>query len=185
MSNLAINIPFSLAKENELTFTPFTSTDDKGVKLYRDGMSGLGASVNVITTMVDGKPAGFTATAVTSVTDAPPTLLVCLNRSSSVFSMFDKAEYLCVNTLAAGQETVSGVFASKLNQAERFDSVEWRQFVTGSPALNAASTVFDCRISSRTSVGTHDVFFCEVLGIGQSEQASNLVYFNRKYHSLV
>lgn len=81
MSNLAINIPFALANENELSFTPFADTDDKGVKLYRDGMSGLSASVNVITTMVDGKPAGFTATAVTSVTDAPPTLLVCLNRS--------------------------------------------------------------------------------------------------------
>ncbi len=184
MSNLALNIPFSAELGNELNFTSFTDTEDKGVKLYRDGMSGLGASVNVITTMVDGQPAGFTATAVTSVTDTPPTLLVCLNRSSSVFAAFDKAEYLCVNTLAAGQETVSGVFASKLTQQERFDSVEWKPFVTGSPALNAASTAFDCRITSRTTVGTHDVFFCEVLGIGQAEKVSNLVYFNRKYHSL-
>ncbi len=184
MSNLALNIPFSAKQENELNFTSFADTEDKGVKLYRDGMSGLGASVNVITTMVDGQPAGFTATAVTSVTDTPPTLLVCLNRSSSVFAAFDKAEYLCVNTLAAGQETVSGVFASKLTQPERFDAVEWKPFVTGSPALDAASTVFDCRITSRTTVGTHDVFFCEVLGIGQAEQTSNLVYFNRKYHSL-
>lgn len=184
MSNLAMNMPFTANSASELSYTPFTETEDNGVKLYRDGMSCLGASVNIITTMVDGEPAGFTATAVTSVTDAPPTLLVCLNRSSSVFSAFDKAEYLCVNTLAAGQEIVSGVFASKLGQAERFESVDWKSFFTGSPVLEASSTVFDCRITSRTTVGTHDVFFCEVLGLGQKEQVSNLVYFNRKYHSL-
>ncbi len=184
MSNLAINLPPSLAKDNKLKFIPFTDTDDKGGKLYRDGMSGLSASVNVVTTMVDGKPVGFTATAVASVTDAPPTLMVCLNRSSSVFSAFEQAETLCVNILAAGQEAVAAAFASKLSQAERFDSVDWKPLLTGSPALNSASTVFDCRISSRVSVGTHDVFFCEVVGVGQAQQTSNLVYFNRQYHDL-
>lgn len=184
MSNLSLDVPVTEPKGSVLSFTNFSETSDQGIQLFKDGMAALSAAVNIITTMVDGEPAGFTATAVTSVTDTPPTLLVCLNQSSSVFAAFDKAEYLCVNTLAASQETVSGLFASKLSQMERFESVEWNQFITGSPTLESSSTVFDCRISSRVTVGTHDVFFCEILGIGHSEQASNLVYFNRKYHSL-
>ena len=52
---------------------------------FRNGMSNLGAAVNVITTQGIAGQAGFTASAVCSVTDSPPTLLVCLNRSASVF----------------------------------------------------------------------------------------------------
>lgn len=184
MSNLAVALTSQTVNTSELNFADFSQSDDRGLQHFRDGMSALSASVNVITTLVDGQPAGFTATAVTSVTDTPPTLLVCLNRSSSVFAAFDKAEYLCVNTLAAGQEAVSAIFASKLTQEERFVAAQWHDFISGSPVLAASATVFDCRITSRVSVGTHDVFFCEVLGIGTSSHASNLVYFNRQYHSL-
>ena len=53
---------------------------------YRDAMACLGAAVSIVTT--DGKAgrAGFTASAICSVTDDPPTLLVCINRSSSTYS---------------------------------------------------------------------------------------------------
>src|SRR6516164_3844539 len=50
--------------------------------LFREGMSRLGAAVHVITTAGPGGQAGATATAVCSVSDAPPMLLVCLNRRS-------------------------------------------------------------------------------------------------------
>mgnify|MGYP000672260426 CR=1 FL=1 len=90
---------------NAFAFDPSLKGEDVS-KLFREGMSRLGASVNVITTMTGGGPVGFTATAVTSVTDTPPTLLVCLNRSSSVYSAFDQAEHLCVNVLGAGQDEV-------------------------------------------------------------------------------
>ena len=68
---------------------------------FRQGMSNLGAAVNVITTDGAAGQAGFTASAVCSVTDSPPTLLVCLNRSASVFETFKCNQVLCVNTLAA------------------------------------------------------------------------------------
>ncbi|MPT25288.1 MAG: flavin reductase, partial [Starkeya sp.] len=48
--------------------------------LYREAMSRLVAAVHVITTHGAEGRAGFTATAVASVSDSPPTLLVCLNR---------------------------------------------------------------------------------------------------------
>src|SRR3981189_248751 len=49
---------------------------------FREAMSRLGAAVHVITTAGPAGKAGTTATAVCSVTDAPPTLLVCLNRQT-------------------------------------------------------------------------------------------------------
>ena len=51
-------------------------------RLFRNGMSLLGGAVTVITTDGDAGRFGFTATAVTSVTDEPPTLLVCMKATA-------------------------------------------------------------------------------------------------------
>jgi flavin reductase len=186
MSNTLLEIPTA---ESDLpkqlrSYTDLLEQGDSGVQSFRDGMACLGASVNVVTAMVDGGPVGFTATAVTSVTDSPPTLLVCLNRQSSVFEAFEKTDSLCVNTLAAAQEDVSGVFAGKKSQPERFEQVHWHSFISGAPILDASAVAFDCRISSRVTVGTHDVLFCQVIGVSSTSSKSNLVYFNRGYHNL-
>lgn len=174
----------SLSNRDAVAFERFADQSDKGLQSFRNGMAGLGSAVNVITTRVEDFPVGFTATAVSSVTDTPPTLLVCLNRSASVFEVFNKADFLCVNTLCAYQDVVSGLFSGKKSQTERFQEVDWKEFITGAPVLQTSAIAFDCAISTRVSVGTHDIFICEVLGIVRAESMSNLVYFNRKYHHL-
>ena len=47
---------------------------------FRDAMALLPTAVNVITTNGPSGTHGFTASAVCSVTDTPPTLLVCMNQ---------------------------------------------------------------------------------------------------------
>ena len=44
--------------------------------LFRGAMARLGAAVNLVTTDGPAGPAGFTATAVCSVSDSPATLIV-------------------------------------------------------------------------------------------------------------
>jgi len=82
-------------------------------QVFRDAMACLGAAVNIITTDGPAGQAGFTASAVCSVTDSPPTLLVCLNRGASVWPVFNDNRTLCVNTLNAGQESLSNLFGGK------------------------------------------------------------------------
>ena len=105
---------------------------------YREAMARLGAAVNVITTDGPGGRAGFTASAVTSVTDTPPTLLVCANRSNDSYPAMKQNGVLCVNTLTPAQEGLSPVFAGMTGRsmAERFDGTTWHEMVTGSPVLD-------------------------------------------------
>ncbi len=112
----------------------------------RDAMSCMGAAVNIITTDGPAGRAGFTASAVCSVTDTPPTLLVCLivGRPSGRYSM--KIER-CVNTLSAGQEPLSNLFGGKTPMEHRFAAARWQTGVTGCPQLEEALVSFDCRIS--------------------------------------
>jgi len=152
---------------------------------YRDAMARLGAAVSVVTTDGPGGQAGFTASAVCSVTDDPPTLLVCLNRSASVYPVFEANGVLCVNVLAAGQQALSNLFGGKTPMPERFAGARWSLLVTGAPVLEGATVSFDCRVSRRTEVGSHDVLFCEAVAIRGSDKAQGLVYFDRRYHDLL
>jgi flavin reductase len=126
---------------------------------------------------------GFTASAVTSVTDDPPTLLVCVNRKNDSHPALIANAVLCVNTLAAGQEAISGVFSSGSNdQDARFAAADWYKLATGAPALRGAVVAFDCRIVQVTEIGTHSVLFGEVVAIEHGGEHDGLVYFGRGYH---
>lgn len=148
---------------------------------FRNGMSNLGAAVNVITTQGIAGQAGFTASAVCSVTDSPPTLLVCLNRSASVFETFKANRVLCVNTLAAHQTTLSNVFGGKTPMSERFAQATWSTLATQAPVLEDALVAFDCEVVQSMSVGSHDVLICEVKAMKQNQGLNALMYFNRAY----
>ena len=119
-----------------------------------------------------------------SVSDPPPTLLVCLNRNASVWPVFRDDGVLCVNTLAAGQESLSTLFGGKTPMAERFGAAQWQPGETGCPRLAGALASFDCRFSQVVSVGTHDILFCTIADIAHLPDPSGLMWFNRNYHTL-
>lgn len=150
--------------------------------IFRQGMSNLGAAVNVITTDGEAGKAGFTASAVCSVTDNPPTLLVCLNRSASVFEIFKKNQVLCVNTLSSQQQNLSDLFGGKTSMSARFEQGKWTTLVTQAPVLENALVNFDCEVVQSLSVGSHDVLFCQVKAVELHSAGMNaLMYFNRTY----
>ena len=151
---------------------------------FRDAMARVAGAVHVITTDGPGGRAGFTASAVCSVTDTPPTLLVCLNRASASYPAFDLNGLLCVNTLGSGHQGLAAAFGGRLSREERFAAAEWREGAAGLPVLVGALVAFECRIADRKTVGTHDVFFCEVAGLAAPAEGDALLYANRRYHAL-
>lgn len=153
---------------------------------FREAMSLLATAVNVITTKGESGVYGFTASAVCSVTDSPPTLLVCMNQSARSHGHFVDNKILSVNVLGAQHEAISNAFASPLSSKERFALGSWTTLATGAPILADALVSFDCEIEDVQQVGTHSVFMCRVVGINHPEpqdgQHESLVYFNRAYH---
>lgn len=149
---------------------------------FRAAMAQLAAAVHVITTDGVAGRAGFTASAVCSVSDSPASLLVCLNRSASVFNAFSSNQVLCVNTLASQHQHLSNLFGGKTAMDERFAQAQWTQLHTGAPVLADALLAFDCVISEVVSFATHDVLLCNVQAIHQTKNQDNaLIYFNRGY----
>ncbi|MFZ0024496.1 flavin reductase [Acinetobacter sp.] len=152
---------------------------------FRNAMSLLTSAVNVVTTMGDSGRHGFTASAVCSVTDTPPTLLVCMNRSSRSYINFVENKVLCVNVLSTDQANLSNAFASsKFSSEQRFEQGEWTELETGSPVLQDALVSFDCEIGQIQEVGTHTILICSIVAIQRNQEDQALVYFNRAYHQV-
>jgi flavin reductase len=150
---------------------------------YREAMARFGAAVNVVTTDGPAGRRGFTASAVCSVTDAPPTLLVCVNRENDSHPALLANGVLCVNTLGADQQALSALFAGDaIDPAVRFAAGEWYTLETGAPALHGAVVSFDCRLAQVTDIGTHSVMFGKVVAIRHGIGHDGLVYFGRAYH---
>lgn len=149
---------------------------------YRDAMACLGAAVNIVTTDGPAGRSGFTASAVCSVTDDPPTLLVCMNRGSSAHASVTMNNVVCVNVLSARHERLSRLFGGKVPADERFAAGVWSTLETGAPVLTDCAAAFDCRIASIVNVGTHDVLFCSVVALKRSVCADSLIYLGREYH---
>ena len=97
-----------------------TKTAEQRSLDYRNAMARLGAAVNIVTTDGAAGRAGFAATAVCSVSDNPPTLLVCLNRNASAYKVVKANGVICINTLAAHHEVLSTLFGGKTPAEERF-----------------------------------------------------------------
>jgi flavin reductase len=150
---------------------------------FREAMSRLGAAVHVVTTAGPGGKTGATATAVCSVSDAPPTLLVCINRRSQTHPVVAENGVFCVNTLGAGGAEIADIFAGRtgVKGTDRFATGDWTVLGTGSPVLTSAVIAFDCRIIDVRSVASHNVFFGAVETVRFGPDGPALVYHAREY----
>lgn len=173
----------SQVHENAPTVSPAPLTLPSK-EVFRNAMARLGAAVSIVTTDGPAGRAGFTASAVCSVTDDPPTLLVCINRKSSAYHAVKINEAVCINVLAGGHQEISNRFGGKTPMDERFAGTVWNVGVTGAPTLDDAAAAFDCQISGSATVGTHDVLYCQVVHVRINDACHALVYCDRHYHEL-
>jgi flavin reductase (NADH) len=154
---------------------------------FRNAMAHLPAAVSIITTDGEGGRCGITASAVCSVTDTPPTILVCINRGSAMHEVFRKNGRLCVNVLSDELEQLAMHFsgATKVPMEERFAWDIWEeQGELGQPVLADALVKLQGRIREFKEVGTHSVMFVELAEVKVNEKKDSLIYFNRLFHKV-
>ncbi|MBN3787691.1 4-hydroxyphenylacetate 3-monooxygenase, reductase component [Burkholderia sp. Ac-20353] len=151
---------------------------------FRQAMAHLGAAVNVITTAGTHGRCGITASAVCSVTDTPPTLLVCINRSSAMHAAFERNRRVCINVLPAEHELLARHFAgqTELRMERRFDLPIWDDGAHGVPVLRDALASLQGTIVEMKEVGSHSVMFVEATDIRVRDDGDSLIYFSRAFH---
>ncbi len=155
----------------------------EAVAAFREAMSRVAGHVHVITTQGAGGLSGVTATAVSSVSDAPPSMLVCLNADSTTLGRMRANGVFGINVLAAPHEGVARAFSGEggLEGAQRFRRDDGWEMSGRAPILPDALASFICSVTDATHVGSH------VILIGRVEQANAgpdkppLIYHRRQY----
>ena len=155
-----------------------------GAEQFKLGMRNLAGAVSVITSGHASHRYGMTATAVCSVSAEPPTLLVCINRSTTTHDAVAKSGVFCVNVLRAEDRELSGLFSGTQKGEARFRTEQWTRLATGAPVLLDALAAFDCKVAKRLAHGTHTIFIGAVEQVLLGKKGKPLLYADGQYANL-
>jgi len=146
---------------------------------FREVLSRFASGVTVVAVHGERGPLGFTATGFTSVSLTPPLILVCIDRSASVYDAIVGAECFGVSILDAAQARLARRFAQ--SDVDRFDGVVLRPAeVTQVPLVEGALAHLECRRHALQDVGDHTLVLGAVVG-GSVSTGRPLLHYGRRF----
>jgi flavin reductase (DIM6/NTAB) family NADH-FMN oxidoreductase RutF len=155
---------------------------------FRRLLGHFASGVTVVTTRdSQGRPAGLTASAFTSVSLNPPMILVCVAQNAQSYEALQGADRFAVNILGQGQETLSNRFATKSSSAaEKFEGIGYKPGMLGLPILADALASLECTTIHAYPGGDHTIFVGRIeAGASRDDDgAEPLLYYRGRYRQL-
>ena len=128
-------------------------------------MGRFATGVTVVTAEdADGNDRGMTVSAFASVSLEPPLVVMCIDRTASMYDTLMDGEYFAVNILASTQEPIARRFAA--TGAQQFEGIGYAKGENGAPLLNDVLGYVECRRITSNVTGDH------VLVVGETLNAS-------------
>ena len=157
-------------------------TNDIAVQTaFRNAMRRFASTVSIISVQSGAERHGTTATAVTSVSLDPPSLLVCINQDSRLHQFLQSETRFCVNFLHIGNLAISRAFSSAIPSAERFAHGDWQTAHHVIPYLADAQANLFCAKEVEVPYGSHTVFIARVFDARVRDDICPLLYGNGAY----
>jgi flavin reductase (DIM6/NTAB) family NADH-FMN oxidoreductase RutF len=150
---------------------------------YRETIGHFATGVAIVTAHGSEGPAGMTANALCSLSLEPMLLLVCFDRSARTLPPVRESGRFAVNVLRHEQHALSGVFASKRAEAEKFNGVPWRLH-EGAPVLDGALAWLTCELQEVLPGGDHTVCIGAVSDGDFDPAGRPLVWYRGRYGTL-
>jgi flavin reductase (DIM6/NTAB) family NADH-FMN oxidoreductase RutF len=148
---------------------------------FRATMRRFPATVTVISACRHGTDHGMTATAVTSLSMDPPSLVICLNNRTFLHDMLLEVPEFAISILTDRQVGVSEGFSGKIAPEKRFETDKWIRHPRGMMVLDTAHASVVCRRMGAVPYGTHTIFIGQVIDSRLSEATIPLMYENASY----
>ena len=124
-------------------------------------------------------PNAITVSSVTSISMDPPSLLICINKSSRIHNSIELESKFCINLLNNKQEDLSNICSDEDMYDQRFKDENWN--LDGIPFLiNAQANIF-CKVDKLTSYHTHTVVIGLVEDANYADEISTLTYVDGEY----
>jgi len=155
---------------------------ERDPELFREVFGRFATGVAVITSVGSAGAGGMTANALCSLSLDPLLALVCFENQARTLPLVRDSGRFAVNLLAAGQEQLAGVFASKLPESEKLDGVAHR-LEQGVPVIEGSLAWATCELNELIAGGDHTIAIGEVITMGLGD-GRPLLWYSGRYHSL-
>jgi len=154
---------------------------------FRHAMRAFSSGVAIVACGEGEARAGCTATSLASLSLAPPTLIVCLARSSSTLIGLREAGAFSINLLAARHQALAHRFSghSGVHGPRRFDRAQWITLSTGAPVLTDAVAAFDCLVEEVIERHSHAIVLGAVVSLKEGVDEAVLARRRGEYAPLV
>lgn len=149
---------------------------------FKSAMRRLTSTVTIVTAEENGTRFGMVATAVTSLSASPPSILVCVNQSASIHNSMNASGAFCINLLGCNHSDLVGVFSGKCVGEERFSSGVWGVGGAGIPFLVDAQANIFCTVVNRIKHESHTIFIGDVRDVCIQGEVSPLLYQEGRLH---
>lgn len=149
--------------------------------LFRKTLAQWASGVTVVTTTLDGKHYGLTASSFSSVSLDPSLILVCIGHHAATLPMLAAAGHFAVNILASNQLEIARRFAGMIPEiVDRFEGLSYSTLDTGSPVIDGALAWIDCQTAQSIEAGDHTILIGEIVAASVFGGAP-LLYTNRQW----
>ena len=158
-----------------------------GADEFRTAMRRLAAGVSIISAPSPKGPLGITATAVTSLTAEPPSLLCCVNKNLVVGEAIKSMGRYAVNVLSQEHCTLARRFAGMdgARGAEKFTAGDWEYTPDGVPRLADSLVSLTCDVDRVVAAGTHDILIGVITDIRTGKQGEPLIYCDGSFSGVL
>jgi flavin reductase (DIM6/NTAB) family NADH-FMN oxidoreductase RutF len=155
-----------------------------GQEKFRTVMGHFSTGVTVVASRKpNGEPVGLTVNAFTSVSLAPPTIMVSLHKDADGHDPLLEAGHFGVSILSAEQHELAYRF-SEGDPDRRFQELNVEAGVLGSPLIEGALAWIECRVAEVFQGGDHDIIIGEVVDCGARE-GDPLLFFRGSLQGIV
>jgi flavin reductase (DIM6/NTAB) family NADH-FMN oxidoreductase RutF len=154
-----------------------------GVQLVADAkraLRRLASSVSVVTCRYNALNYAMTATSVSALSMAPPSMLVCVNRSATFHAALSQAGEFGINVLSRAQVVISKRCSGEASAESRFNVGDW-DTDAAAPVLVDAQAAIICRKDQQLEYGTHTVFMGRIISISTNGDVDPLIYVDGQY----
>ena len=124
-------------------------------------------------------PNAITVSSVTSISMDPPSLLICINKSSRIHNSIELESKFCINLLNNKQEDLSNICSDEDMYDQRFKDKNWN--LDDIPFLQNAQANIFCKVDKLTSYHTHTIVVGLVEDAKYADEISTLTYVDGEY----
>lgn len=135
--------------------------------------------VCAVTAMSEDGPVGMVVGSFTSASLDPPLIAFFPDRRSTTWPKIKAVGRFCVNVLAANQNDVCRVLASKADN--KFEQITYSQSATDVPVIDGSIAWIDCRLHSVHEAGDHYMVLGQVCAMRAESTHRPLLFFQGGY----